>query len=530
MTGLIMMTSTFMLVFIIAVLCGVILYMHNSVIIVKRKMQQQMKEVMREREATTAILGLAQEAIGTDISDESFLSIFIEYAQRTLHGRGAAVMTVQEEDGSLKGCAVAGIFPPMRNVPNQVEQQLLAHSGKHTEFFKEIKIHGGVELFNALIPPDKGFAYFNKTQPDIFPKNFGRNAAIILMAPIKVKGKTFAYNIIVSGEEFDEHNISEEDGRYLVRLNEIASLSLEGITVYRERRDYEKQVQTAKEEGMLQVSAGIIHNIGNAVTVAKLTVLEMKEKCLENIEETPEALIANMIVPTIEEKLKEGKLQEFLSTDNIGKQYVGMMKELLSNILRRSSDMVLHIKSLSDKLYHISEIIELQQRFVGELGTENMISLTQVVESSVKIFDETFNKYNVNIGIHAKEGLPKVLIDTSMISQVFINLVKNAVEAMEAQTSDREKNINIYVYPETIDGKKYVAGKVQDNGPGIDKNVIERLFQFGFSTKEKKRHSRGYGLSSCMETVKKYGGMIKVESVKGEGSSFIVLLPVGDVG
>ena len=230
------------------------------------------------------------------------------------------------------------------------------------------------------------------------------------------------------------------------------------------------------------------------------------------------------------EKFKEGKLQEFLSTDNVGKQYVGMMKELLSNILKRSSDMVLHIKSLSDKLYHISEIIELQQRFVGELGTENMISLTQVVESSVKIFDETFNKYNVNIGIHAKEGLPKVLIDTSMISQVFINLVKNAVEAMEAQTSDREKNINIYVYPETIDGKKYVAGKVQDNGPGIDKNVIERLFQFGFSTKEKKRHSRGYGLSSCMETVKKYGGMIKVESVKGEGSSFIVLLPVGDVG
>ncbi len=518
---------TLMLIIIILVLGGIVFYMHTNVVISNRQKYEQSKEIVKERDATAAILGLAQKAISTDISDESFLTVFVEYAQRTLRARGGAVLTVEEAE-SLKGCAVAGIFPPIRDVPHQVEQQLLAHSGKHTEFFREIRIPNGLEIFNSYISKENGFALFQNSQPDIFPKNFGKLAPRTIIAPINVKGKIFAFVVVVSGEDFDEHKISEEDGKYLVRLNEIASLSIEGVRVFRERRDYEKQVQTAKEEGMLQVSAGIIHNIGNAVTVAKLTVLEMKEKCPEEMNETPESFLLSEILPAIERKVTEGNVQEFLSKDKIGSQFIPISKELLGNISKRSHEMVSHIKSLSEKLYHISEIIELQQRFVGELGTENIVSVSQVVESSIKIFEETFNKYNVNIGIHAEDGLPKVLIDTSMITQVFINLVKNAVESMQIQNIDREKCIDIYVYPETLDGKNYVATKVQDNGPGIDPEVLNRLFQFGFSTKEKKKHSRGYGLHSCMETVKKYGGTIKVESKKGEGSSFIVLLPAGE--
>lgn len=520
----------FTTLFCFAVILGLILllfYQHSIVIVAERTIKDEKKQIQKEREAVAAIMGLTQTAISTEMEYEAFLSSFIEYVQRTLLARGAAVLIAQT-DASLRGCAVAGIFPPLREVTGQIEQQLLAHSAKHTDFIRDIKIENGIEIFSSYINKEKGYGFFKGECPDFFPKNFIKNAPRSLLAPILFKGKIFAFVIVVSGEDFDEHKLSEAEGNYLVRLNAIASLSIEAIRAFRERREYEKQLQTAREEGMLQVSAGIIHNIGNAITVAKLTALEMKEKFPEQFDQTPEAFLNGEIIPLIEEKIAKNEISEFLKNDKVGSQIIPMIKELLANIARRSKEMITHIKSLSDKLQHISEIIELQQRFVGELGTENLVPLSQVVESSIKIFDETFNKYKVAIGMHVEENLPKVLIDTSMMTQVFINLIKNAVEAMQNMPQEREKKINIFIYSELVNAKPFIAAKVEDNGPGIDPSILNKLFQFGFSTKEKSRHSRGYGLHSCLETVKKYGGDIKVESKPGEGSSFIVLLPSGE--
>ncbi len=523
-----MLTSfTIVLLILIALLCAAIVNMQTKVVVATRKMSEQAKEVAKEREATAAILGLAQNAIGSDMNDENFLALFIEYAQRTIGARGAAVLLAQP-DSSLKGSAIAGVFPPLREASVQIEQQLLAHADKHSEFFRELSFPDGVETFSSYLDKESGFAFFKGDAPEIFPKRFRSNAPISVMAPIIVKGNCFAFVMAVSGDDFDDHKLTEDDGRYLLRLNRLASLSIEGVRAFRERREYEKQVQTAKEEGMLQVSAGIIHNIGNAITVAKLTVLEMKESLPERMEEAPESFLKNELLPIIESKAAESSLDQFLRSDKLGSQIIPMCRDLLQNIVKRSGDLQKRLSSLSDKLNHISEIIELQQRFVGELGTENIVHVSQIVESAIRIFDETFNKFNVRIETHFEDSLPKVLVDSSMITQVLINLVKNAVEAMQSMSPDREKRIDIFVYAQEMDGRRYVATKVSDSGPGIEMEALNKLFQFGFSTKEKKKHSRGYGLHSCLETAKKYGGTIKVESQKGQGSSFIVYLPAGE--
>ncbi len=510
------------------VLMGLALfYLQTRVVISNRRLYDHTKQISKEREATAAILGLAQNAISTDISDEAFLSSFIEYAQRTLLGNGAAVLVVQG-DGSLKGVAVSGIFPPMKEVPFQVEQQLLAHAKKHTEFFRELKLSLTADDLDNICRPN-GYAFVHDEFPPHFPKNFSKSAPRMALAPISIKSRTFAFVMVVSRDEFDEHSINEDDAKYLLRLNEIAAMTIEGIKVFRERTEYEKQVQTAREEGMLQVSAGIIHNIGNAVTVAKLTVLEMKEKFPDS-QETPEELIAKVILPKMEQKILENTIQDFLTKDKTGSQYFNIMKELLQHIQSRSRQMIDLLKSISDKLYHISEIIELQQRFVGELGTENMTSLSSVVESAVKIFEETCNKHGVKIDVDTRPGLPEVLIDTSMMTQVFMNLIKNSVEAMESEKVQKQHSIRISITEEKLQEKKYVIAKVSDNGPGIPEQILGRLFEFGFSTKEKSRHSRGYGLHSCKDTVKKYNGNITVESKVGEGTTFTIMLPVsGDV-
>lgn len=509
----------FTLVFILLVV--IIVFQRTAIVIAKRERRRISKEIAKEREATADILRLSRDVITAGSSDEEFLMRLVEYLQRTLQGDGAAALTCRND--KLYGCAVAGIFPPLLKVTSQVEQQLLAHDAKHTEFFNNRKLDftaGDMEEYCG----SKDYALFKGKYPAWFPSSFIKNAPITLYAPIYKLGETVGAVMITSKDDFDAHQLSEADGVYLERLAELASLCLEVIQVIRERKEYEARLQSAREEGMLQVSTGIIHNIGNAITVAKLSVIELQEK-ISKADERPEDLILQELLPTLREQLEKGTLDTFLKEDPAGSQYFDIITELLTHIGESVKSSSATVKSLSSKLLHISEIIELQQRFVGELGTENMTQLAGVLESSIKIFEETCNKRAVKIESDFEQGTPEVLVDPSMMTQVFMNLIKNAVEAMDAYGGDQPHVLKLGLQRIDKKDKTFVQVEVKDNGPGIPEDIQEHVFEFGFSTKGKGQ-SRGFGLHSCMDTVRKYGGSIELETATGKGTSFKVLLPV----
>jgi signal transduction histidine kinase len=188
------------------------------------------------------------------------------------------------------------------------------------------------------------------------------------------------------------------------------------------------------------------------------------------------------------------------------------------------------INSISAKLHHISEIIELQQRFMGELGTENMVQLGNILDASVVIFEESFNKRNVTISQDINRELPEVLIDSSVIMQVFINIFKNAVEAISEENSSNKKyNIFLSAKKALLEGKNYVVIAIRDNGPGVPDEIKKKIFDFGFSTKKNDgRASHGVGLHFCVNSVAKYGGRMELDSKQGEGAEFRVILPLPD--
>ncbi|NOY74586.1 MAG: GHKL domain-containing protein [Kiritimatiellaeota bacterium] len=520
------MTATVVLIAAIVCLSMVLIGAHARYVIAKRQLYDHSRQMSKERKATAAILGLSGEVIDSDISDSTFLAKFIEYAVRALQGTGAAVVTI-DENGEFVGCAVAGTFPPLRDVPAQVEQQLLAHPRRHSAFFQELLIPFAPEDVKPLLK-DKKYLYSHDEHPDFLPDFFKSKVAHLIISPVYVRSELTALVFVISGDDFDMYKLTDEDGHYLARLNEIATLSMEAIRAFRERREYEEQVQTAREEGMMQVSAGIIHNIGNAVTVAKLSVHELLQKCSVHSKDSPETLILNELLPQIQANLDSGKLQDFLLKDDVGSQYLDIMKELLGHISKTKDDSSVLLDSLSEKLKHISEIIELQQHFVGELGTENMVSLSSVIDSSVKIFEETCNKHDVSISTEYEDEVPQVLIDTSMMTQVFMNLIKNAVEAMDSEKDTKKKHaLRVVLKRVEKNDIKDVVAEVVDNGPGMPEDVCENIFKFGFSTKSNEEHSsRGYGLHSCLNTVKKYGGDIQVESEVGKGTTFRIILPL----
>jgi signal transduction histidine kinase len=102
---------------------------------------------------------------------------------------------------------------------------------------------------------------------------------------------------------------------------------------------------------------------------------------------------------------------------------------------------------------------------------------------------------------------------------VIVNLVVNACEAMH-----KGGKIDIVEELDDSDPSRAVAIiMVQDNGPGISKAVLEKIFQPFFTTKEE---GTGLGLSIAERIVKEHHGSITVESAKKEGASFMIYLPV----
>jgi signal transduction histidine kinase len=103
------------------------------------------------------------------------------------------------------------------------------------------------------------------------------------------------------------------------------------------------------------------------------------------------------------------------------------------------------------------------------------------------------------------------------LQEVFINLITNAIHAVSSQDGG-----NIWLSTFINEGK--VVIQVKDDGPGIDESIRDRLFDPFVSTKPTGQGT-GLGLSICYGIIKRYDGEIRVESEKGQGANFKVILP-----
>jgi signal transduction histidine kinase len=124
---------------------------------------------------------------------------------------------------------------------------------------------------------------------------------------------------------------------------------------------------------------------------------------------------------------------------------------------------------------------------------------------------------DIHIGLHADEDLPEIQSDRGQLQQVFLNIVNNAFAAV-----DYGGWINIEL--QKIDTNR-VAVMIADNGKGISRENIKRIFDPFFSTKTS-QGGTGLGLSITYGLVEKLGGSIHVESELGKGTTFTIELPI----
>jgi two-component system sensor kinase FixL len=111
--------------------------------------------------------------------------------------------------------------------------------------------------------------------------------------------------------------------------------------------------------------------------------------------------------------------------------------------------------------------------------------------------------------------LPEVAVDRIQVQQFVVNLIRNAVEAMESE----RRELTVSAAP---DGDGGVAIRVADTGPGLPPEVAERLFQPFVTTKPQ---GMGIGLSICRSIVQAHGGELRAEPNPGGGAVFAFSLP-----
>lgn len=151
------------------------------------------------------------------------------------------------------------------------------------------------------------------------------------------------------------------------------------------------------------------------------------------------------------------------------------------------------------------------------------VDLNSVVKDSFLILNEHLLSHSIETLLDLAP-VPFAMGNPNRLEQVVINLVTNAREAMPDGGV-----ITVSTRADTVGGRSFVRLMVKDSGVGIPEEVIDRVFDPFFTTKETGKGT-GLGLSISLSIVREHKGEIRVESLKGQGTTFHVLLPAISAG
>ncbi len=145
-----------------------------------------------------------------------------------------------------------------------------------------------------------------------------------------------------------------------------------------------------------------------------------------------------------------------------------------------------------------------------------MVSINDIIQEISPIIEPQAFLKNISLSINTGDDVPRGMMDPNQIKQIILNLVQNALEAMESQG-------NIVIKTSFLAGNNEIRMDICDTGPGIHPDKIDNIGVPFFSTKSK---GTGLGLSISFSLVEQHKGRIEVQSQVGRGTTFSIFLPV----
>ncbi|OGP96806.1 MAG: two-component sensor histidine kinase [Deltaproteobacteria bacterium RBG_19FT_COMBO_46_9] len=246
------------------------------------------------------------------------------------------------------------------------------------------------------------------------------------------------------------------------------------IRIDREKAVSEDMViQSSKMAALGKMAAGIAHEINN-----------------------PLAVIGE----------KAGWIKDLLAEEDVAK----------SKNLKEFEDAVRKIE------YHVERTKKVTHRLLGFARrmepTLERVDVNKTLNDTVDFLENESKYRNIDIQVDFQPDLPKIMSDSSQLQQIFLNIINNAIDAIDKGGEIRIKTTHV---PKNNE----IMIEVTDNGPGISKENINKIFDPFFTTKEVGKGT-GLGLSIVYSIIEKLGGRIMVASEFGQGTTFTIYLPV----
>jgi len=134
-------------------------------------------------------------------------------------------------------------------------------------------------------------------------------------------------------------------------------------------------------------------------------------------------------------------------------------------------------------------------------------------------FQGDLEQHGITASVELQGDLPKIVVHKGQLHQVLINLIGNAIEAMQADISDRR--VLQVSSGRHVDDKIILS--IEDSGPGIDPKDAENIFDAFVTTKS---HGMGLGLALCRMIIERHSGELSVSRAHPRGSIFRIVLPI----
>ncbi len=271
-------------------------------------------------------------------------------------------------------------------------------------------------------------------------------------------------------------------------------------------------VQASRRAGMAQVASCVLHNVGNVLNSVNVAVETIQQR-LRSTRFSGVSAVAGLL------EEHRNHLPEFFAADPRGQKVPDYLRTLGQHLEAASAETLRDLAQLRADIEHINQIVAMQQSYGQTGGIEEPVRLTELLEHALKLNNASFLRHSVEV-VREYEELPTLLLDKHRLLQILVNLISNAKDALKAtDRPDRRLLLRVGHGP-----NGYAKVEIEDNGVGIERQNLTRIFEFGFTTK---KTGHGFGLHIGALIAKELGGTLTAHSDgPGTGARFTLCVPL----
>ncbi len=202
-----------------------------------------------------------------------------------------------------------------------------------------------------------------------------------------------------------------------------------------------------------------------------------------------------------------------------------MQKMIKKGIPIPDDELVVMAKDIIDNVARAAGVIKHVRDFARQSERDlKKLNLNDPIRDVFKVLGHQLTVHSVKVELDLDPNLPQIRAEHNRLEQVFINLVTNAIDAMDQKAEKTDGQVEKTLTIKTCVQADKVVATVSDTGVGMSEAVKNKIFEPFFTTKETGKGT-GLGTSISFGIIKDYSGTIEIESVEGEGAKFIIKFP-----